>query len=155
MQLREKQKVKRIYGLLERQFRRYFEVARKMKGLTGENLLRLLERRLDNVVFRAGWSRSRREARQMVRHRHILVNGKVVDVPNYWVSVGDEVEVRDSSKKMIAIQEAIELHEGMRPPVGWLEVDHKNLKAKVIRLPERGDITLPIQEQLIVELYSK
>lgn len=155
MQLREKQKVKRIYGVFERQFRRYFELAERMKGVTGENLLQILERRLDNVVYRAGWARSRREARQLVRHRHILVNGKVLDIPSALLKVGDTIEVASSSRSLPGIAEAIELHEGMRPPVGWLEVDSKALRAKIVRLPERQDITLPINEQLIVELYSK
>lgn len=155
MQLREKQKVKRIYGVMERQFRRYFELAERMRGVTGENLLQLLERRLDNVVFRAGWARSRREARQLVRHRHILVNGRVMDVPSAILKVGDVVELSESSRQLPGVMEAMELHEGMRPPAGWLEVDSKKFVARLTRLPERQDITLPINEQLIVELYSK
>jgi small subunit ribosomal protein S4 len=155
MQLREKQKVKRLYGVFERQFRRYFELAERMKGVTGENLLQILERRVDNIVYRAGWARSRKEARQLVRHRHLLVNGKILDVPGALLKVGDIVEVAPSSRSIPGILEAIELHEGMRTPAGWLEVDNKALQVRIVRLPERQDITLPINEHLIVELYSK
>lgn len=154
LQLREKQKVKRIYGVLERQFRRYFKIAEKTKGITGEFLLQLLERRLDNVIFRAGLSLSRMEARQIVAHRHVRVNGRIVDIPSYSVKVGDSMKIIDSEGLLKRIKDNIELTKERGLPK-WLEVDPNNLEAKVVKLPERDDVGFPIQEQLIVELYSK
>lgn len=154
LQLREKQKVKRIYGVLERQFRRYFKNAEKTKGITGEVLLQLLERRLDNVIFRAGFSLSRVEARQIVAHRHVRVNGRIVDIPSYSVKVGDSMNITDSEGLLKRIKDNIELTKEKGLPK-WLEVDPSNLGAKVVKLPERDDVGFPIQEQLIVELYSK
>lgn len=154
LQLREKQKVKRIYGVLERQFRRYFKIAEKTKGITGEVLLQLLERRLDNVIFRAGFSLSRVEARQIVAHRHVRVNGRIVDIPSYSVKVGDSMNITDSENLLKRIKDNIELTKEKGLPK-WLEVDLSNLGAKVVKLPERDDVGFPIQEQLIVELYSK
>lgn len=154
LQLREKQKVKRIYGVLERQFRRYFKIAEKTKGITGEVLLQLLERRLDNVIFRAGFSLSRVEARQIVAHRHVRVNGRIVDIPSYSVKVGDSMNITDSEGLLKRIKDNIELTKEKGLPK-WLEVDLSNLGAKVVKLPERDDVGFPIQEQLIVELYSK
>ena len=153
-QLREKQKTKRIYGVLERQFRRYFEMAEKMKGVTGSNLLILLERRLDNVVYRLGFARSRAEARQLVNHGHILVNGRKVDIPSYLVRPGDVVEVREKSREMTKIQAAMEqsVHRGIPP---WLERKSDEFKGVVRDLPRREDIKEEIKEHLIVELYSK
>ncbi|WAM34667.1 30S ribosomal protein S4 [Caldicellulosiruptor morganii] len=154
MQLREKQKVKRIYGVLETQFRRYFEMAEKMKGIAGENLLSLLERRLDNVVYRLGFASSRGEARVLVSHAHFLVNGKPVNIPSYLVEVGDVIEVREKSKSK---QRFIEIKEkyAKKPSPKWLEKDAENLVGRVIALPTREDIDMPIREHLIVELYSK
>ena len=154
IRLREKQKVKRMYGVLEKQFRRYFEEADRMKGITGENLLQLLERRLDNVVYRMGIAVSRSDARQLVRHNHILVNGRRVNIPSYLVKVGDEIEVREKSKNLLRIQEALKLA-ARREPVSWLEVDKNKLKAVVKALPQRSDIDEHINEQLIVEFYSR
>ena len=154
LQLREKQKVKRIYGVLERQFRRYFSIAEKSKGITGEVLLQLLERRLDNVIFRAGFSLSRTEARQIVAHRHIRVNGRIVDIPSYSVRVGDSMKITDSQGLLKRIKDNIEFTKERGLPK-WLEMDPNNLEAKVVKLPERDDVGFPIQEQLIVELYSK
>jgi len=154
MQLREKQKVKRIYGVLEAQFRRYFDMARRMSGNTGENLLSLLERRLDNVVFRLGFASSRSQARQFVRHGHVLVNGRKVDIPSYLVQVGDVVELVPKMRKNPFVQEAFE---AVRPNeiVQWLSLDKDNFRGRVERLPVRADITHPINERLIIELYSK
>lgn len=154
LQLREKQKVKRIYGVLERQFRRYFKIAEKTKGITGEVLLQLLERRLDNVIFRAGFSLSRVEARQIVAHRHVRVNGRIVDIPSYSVKIGDSMNITDSEGLLKRIKDNIEFTKEKGLPK-WLEVDLSNLGAKVVKLPERDDVGFPIQEQLIVELYSK
>jgi len=154
LQLREKQKVRRIYGVLERQFRIYFKKAERKRGITGENLLSLLERRLDNVVFRLGFASSRPQARQMVRHGHIEVNGKKVDIPSYLVKKGDTIAVREKSKKLEAITQAMQLTQN-RPVPKWLEVDYDNLVGKVVEYPSREDIDFPVQEQLIVELYSK
>lgn len=153
-QLREKQKVKRIYGLLERQFRLYFERADRMKGVTGENLLALLEQRLDNTVYRMGMATSRSEARQLVRHNHFLVNGRKVNIPSYQVRPGDIVEVKERSRKVARIGSALESAES-RPLLSWLDVDRKGFKGTVKTAPVREEITLPINEQLIVELYSK
>ena len=154
LQLREKQKVRRMYGILERQFRNYFDKAADMKGVTGENLLQLLERRLDNVVHRIGLGSSRAQARQVVLHGHIQVNSRKVNIPSYLVKVGDVVEVREGHRELKNLLEARELtaHQ-LAPP--WLEVDRENFRARVVSLPRREDIALPLQEQLIVELYSK
>ncbi|MGA1846822.1 30S ribosomal protein S4 [Deferribacter abyssi] len=154
LQLREKQKVKRIYGVLEKQFRRYFERASRMQGITGENLLQLLERRLDNIVYRAGFARSRKEARQLVRHNHFMVNGKKVNIPSYLCKPGDFIEVREKSRDIVAIKESIDTAEGRGLPE-WISLDKANFKATVNRLPIRSDINYEVQEHLIVELYSK
>lgn len=154
VQLREKQKVKRIYGMLEGQFRRYFEMAESSRGVTGENLLMFLERRLDNTLFRLGFASSRGQARQIVRHNHVQVNGKKVNVPSFLVSVGDEITIKEKSRKNQAINESLDAIARRGIP-SWLELDRDNLKGSVKGLPERHEITMPIQEQLIVELYSK
>ena len=154
IQLREKQKVKRLYGILERQFRKYFEIAEAKKGVTGTNLLRILEMRLDNVVYRLGFAYSRNHARQLVKHGHFLVNGRKVDIPSYQVKVDDVIEVKEKSRKMPVIQEAQEVVARRGVPQ-WLELDASNYKGRVKALPEREDITFPINENLIVELYSK
>jgi small subunit ribosomal protein S4 len=154
VQLREKQKVKRIYGVLENQFRRYFETADRQRGITGETLLQLLERRLDNVVYRLGLSTSRAQARQLVRHGHFLVNDRKVDIPSFSVKAGDLVSVRPSSAKSAVIAHAIEEVKGRGIP-DWLSFDGEKLAGRVVSLPTREQINLPVQEQLIVELYSK
>jgi small subunit ribosomal protein S4 len=154
IQLREKQKVKRIYGVLENQFRRYFEVADRQRGITGETLLQLLERRLDNVVYRLGLSTSRAQARQFVRHGHFLVNGRKVDIPSYSLKAGDVVTVRATSAKNPAITHAMEEVKGRGIPE-WLAFDTDKMTGRVVQLPTREQINLPVQEQLIVELYSK
>jgi small subunit ribosomal protein S4 len=153
VQLREKQKVKRIYGVLEEQFRRYFEMADRQRGITGETLLQLLERRLDNAVYRMGFATSRAQARQLVRHGHFLVNGKKVDIPSYSLKSGDAVTVRQSSKQNPAILHAAEEVKGRGVPE-WLTLEGE-LGAKVLSMPTREQINLNVQEQLIVELYSK
>jgi small subunit ribosomal protein S4 len=154
-QLREKQKVKRIYGMLERQFRLYFERAVRMKGVTGENLLALLERRLDNSVYRLGYATSRPQARQLVSHGHISVNGRKVDIPSFQVKVGDEISVRDASRSNVHIQSAFQTASGRGRP-GWLEITSvEDMRGRVVALPRREDIGQNINEQLIVELYSK
>ncbi|RMG96110.1 MAG: 30S ribosomal protein S4 [Deltaproteobacteria bacterium] len=153
-QLREKQKVKRMYGLLEKQFRGYYYKATRMKGVTGENLLSLLERRLDNVVVRSGMAASHAEARQLVRHGHFTVNGRRVDIPSYLVSMGDVVEVREKSRKIQKIIDAL-ANSDRTPTPAWLEVDKDKFVAKVTALPTRSDIAQDVDEQLIVELYSK
>ena len=153
LQLREKQKAKRAYGVLENQFHRYFETAERQKGITGENLLILLERRLDNVVYRMGFGASRPQARQIVRHGHILVNGKKVDIPSYLVDVNDVITVREKSAEADHFKA---LREGTgRVIPKWLTVDNANLKATVAAMPAREDVDLTLQEQLIVELYSR
>ncbi|HEX7087844.1 MAG TPA: 30S ribosomal protein S4 [Vicinamibacterales bacterium] len=152
VQLREKQKVKRIYGVLEDQFRRYFETADRTRGITGETLLQLLERRFDNVIYRLGLATSRPQARQLVRHGHFLINGKKVDIPSYSLRAGDVVTVRPSSQKNPAILHAMEEVKGRGIP-GWLSFD--GTSGRVVSLPTREQINLPVQEQLIVELYSK
>ena len=152
--LREKQKLKRIYGMLEKQFKRYFEEAERQKGVTGENLLVLLERRLDNVIYRAGLANSRNQARQLVRHGHVLVNGKKVDIPSYQIDVGDEISIREKSREIPFVKEATE-GVARRGVPAWLEVDYDNFKVKVKALPSREDIAIPVQEQLIIEFYSK
>ena len=154
VQLREKQKVKRIYGMLEGQFRRYFEMAESSKGVTGENLLMFLERRLDNTLFRLGFANSRTQARQIVRHNHVLVNGKKVNIPSFLVTIGDVITVKEKSKKNQAINESLDAVARRGVP-SWLELDRDNLQGSVKSMPERQEITMPIQEQLIVELYSK
>jgi small subunit ribosomal protein S4 len=154
MQLREKQKARRIYGLMERQFRNYYEAAARQRGITGENLLRLLETRLDNVVFRSGLATSRDQARQIVLHRHIEVNGRTVNIPSFRVRPGDTVGVRRKSRTLIPVNEAIELAQGrIIPP--WLTVNAEEYSVVVTDLPARAMIDTPVQEQLIVELYSK
>ncbi|MCK4532299.1 30S ribosomal protein S4 [bacterium] len=154
LQLREKQKAKRMAGVLERQFRRYFHMAEKKKGLTGENLLLELELRFDNVVFRLGFSSSKREARQLIRHRHFSINGKIVDIPSYGVKVQDKITLREKSKENIQIKSALEESKKRGLP-SWLEFDEKKLEGTVLNLPNREEMSIPVQEQLIVELYSK
>jgi len=154
VQLREKQKLKRMYGLLEKQFRGYFEKADRQKGITGTNLLVLLERRMDNMVFRMGFANSRQEARQLISHGHFLVNGKSVNIPSYLLKVGDEVSVKEKSRNMARVISALETVERRGVP-HWLELDKENFKASVKMLPVREDLTMPVQEQLVVELYSK
>lgn len=154
VQLREKQKVKRIYGLHEKQFRTLFEKASHREGITGENMMISLETRLDNIVFRMGFTASRTAARQLVRHRHIEVNGKVLDVPSAQIGPGDEVAVRAKDKDLVVVQESLESR--TRPAlVDWLALDEKNRVGRMTRRPTRQDIPLAVQEQLIVELYSK
>lgn len=152
-QLREKQKVKRAYGVLESQFRKYFEMADKMKGITGENLLSLLERRLDNVVYRLGWGFSRAQARQIVMHGHIEVNGHKVDIPSYLVDDGDVITIREKSRSLELFKRLAEVQE--RPMPKWINLDGENLTGRIVALPDREDIDLTIEEHLIVELYSK
>ncbi|HEY2386931.1 MAG TPA: 30S ribosomal protein S4 [Candidatus Binatia bacterium] len=154
LQLREKQKLKRTYRLLESQFRRLFERADRTKGITGETLLILLERRLDNMIYRLGFANSRAEARQLVRHGHFLVNDRKVDIPSALVKAGDVVTVRERSHKVVRIQEALELSQRRGVPE-WLEVDRPNFTGKIRALPARVDLTMPINEKLVVELYSK
>lgn len=154
-QLREKQKVKRIYGMLERQFRLYFERAAQMKGVTGENLLALLERRLDNTVYRLGFATSRAQARQLVNHGHIEVNGRKVNIPSFQVKIGDDVSIREGSRSNVHIQSAFQTASGRGRP-GWLEVTSiDEMRGRVVALPRREDMAQNINEQLIVELYSK
>jgi len=153
-QLREKQKAKRYYGVLERQFEGYFELASKRKGQTGENLLSILESRLDNVVYRLGFAMSRAEARQLVRHGHFTVNGKKVNIPSYLVKPGEVIAVKESSRNLEKIKSNVEANSFRQPPK-WLEYDRDNMVAKVVAYPTKEDIDLPIQEHLIVELYSK
>lgn len=153
LQLREKQKARRAYGVLESQFRKYFETAERMRGITGENLLQLLELRLDNVAYRLGFGVSRPQARQFVMHGHVLVNGKKVDIPSYQVKVGDVITIREASQSIERIKE---LREGAQKNVPqWLELDSANLTGKVTALPVREDIDLTLEEHLIVELYSR
>lgn len=154
LQLREKQKTKRMYFTLENQFRNYFEKAARKPGVTGELLLQQLERRLDNVIYRLGFATSRRQARQLVRHGHIDVNGRRVNIPSFEVSQGDEIQVREKARKFATVEGAREFS-SHQPVVAWLEVDRDNLKGRVLSLPKREDIATPVNEQLIVELYSK
>ena len=154
VQLREKQKLRRMYGVLEGQFRRYFQMADRAKGVTGEILLQLLERRLDNIVYRIGFATSRSEARQLVRHGHFQVNGRKVNVPSFLVRAGDTVGVRERSQKVTRIQEALELAQRRGVP-DWLEVAPETFSGRVKSLPVRSDLTMPINEKLVVELYSK
>ena len=151
LQLREKQKVKRIYGVLEKQFRRYFERASRQKGVTGENLLRLLERRLDSIIHRAGFAPSRDTARQLITHRHFRVNGRIVNVCSYSVKVGDVIEARDSIKETVKAN----LERRGTDSVPWLQISPEQLSVTLLEVPSREDIPIPIKEQLIVELYSK
>ena len=154
VQLREKQKVKRIYGVLERQFRRYFHLAEQSRGVTGEALLVNLERRLDNIVYRMGFANSRNEARQLVRHGHFSINGRTVTIPSSLVRVGYKIEVREGSRKVARIADALELSQRRGVPE-WLEVQREAFVGTVKALPQRADLTMPINETLIVELYSK
>jgi small subunit ribosomal protein S4 len=154
VQLREKQKTKRIYGLLEKQFRGYYTLASRQTGITGENLLRILESRLDNVVYRLGFAKSRDEARQIVRHNHIHVNGRRVNIPSYRVRPGDLVAIGPKSKDLLVIKTALIASEKIEVP-GWLEVDIEKLQGTILSLPSREMIDAPVREQLIVELYSK
>ena len=154
LQLREKQKMKRIYGIVERQFRNYFRMAEQQKGITGENLLRFLERRLENVVYRLGFASSRAEARQMVTHGHFLVNGRRVDIPSYLVDSGDHIQVAERSRELLAIRGALEGVKKRGLPA-WLELDAQAMRGVVRVLPAREDMVIPVQEQLVVALYSK
>jgi len=154
IQLREKQKVRKNYGVLEKQFRLYFYKAERMKGATGENLLQLLERRLDNVIYRGGLAMSRQQARQLLLHGHFLVNGKKVNIPSFLVSEGDVIEIKESSRKISTIQDSLSAVEHKTLPA-WLETDTNKFTSKMLHLPTREDVSLPVEEQLIVELYSK
>ncbi len=154
LQLREKQKAKRIYFTQERQFRNYFENAARTKGVTGYMLLQQLERRLDNVVFRLGFGMSRRQARQLVRHGHVFVDGRKVNIPSYEVAVGEEITIKEGSRKLTVLEQAKDFA-SHQPAPNWLEIDRDNFKGRVTALPKREDIQQPINEQLIVELYSK
>ena len=154
MQLREKQKVRRIYGILEKQFRGYFQEADRMKGVTGENLLSLLERRLDNAIYRLGFASSRTESRQLVRHGHFTINGRKVNIPSILLKAGDVIELREKSRKVAAVIDSLEAVVRRGIPQ-WLELERDAFKGVIKSLPVREDITTPIQEQLIVELYSK
>jgi small subunit ribosomal protein S4 len=154
LQLREKQKAKRIYFTQEGQFRNYFEKAARSQGVTGELLLQQLERRLDSVVFRLGFGTARRQARQLVRHGHVFVNGRKVNIPSYQVNVGDEIMIKEPSRKLVILEAAKEFAGHQHAPT-WLEIDRDNFKGKVLSLPKREDIQQPVNEQLIVELYSK
>ncbi|MBR3607402.1 MAG: 30S ribosomal protein S4 [Lachnospiraceae bacterium] len=155
LQLREKQKAKFIYGVLEKPFRNYYEKAdRMMTGLTGENLMTILESRLDSVVFRMGFARTRREARQIVGHKHVLVNGKSVNIPSYLIKAGDVIEIREKSKSLQRYKDIIEVTGGRLVPA-WMDVDQENFKGTIKNLPTREEIDVPVNEMLIVELYSK
>jgi small subunit ribosomal protein S4 len=154
LQLREKQKAKRIYFTLEGQFRAYYEKANRAPGVTGDLLIQQLERRLDNVAYRLGFAISRRQARQVVRHGHVEVNGRKVNIPSFQVNVGDEIKVREGSKALVIIEGARDYAAG-QSTASWLQIDHANLSGKVVSLPKRDEIQLPVNEQLIVELYSK
>jgi small subunit ribosomal protein S4 len=154
LQLREKQKTKRMYFVLEGQFRNYFETAARKQGVTGEVLLQQLERRLDNVLYRLGFGSSRRQARQLVRHGHVNVNGHRVNIPSYAIRVNDEIAIRENSKKLPVIAQALEFT-SHNPVPAWLEVDREAMRGRVLSLPRRDEINLPVNEQLIVELYSK
>ena len=154
MQLREKQKAKFIYGVLEKPFRNYYKKAEKMKGMTGENLMVMLESRLDSIIFRLGFARTRREARQIVDHKNVLVNGKSVNIPSYLVKAGDVIEIREKSKSLTRYKEILEATNGRLVPE-WLEADRDALKGTVVQLPTREAIDVPVDEMLIVELYSK
>jgi len=153
IQLREKQKIKRSYGLLETQFKNYFEKANKQKGITGENLVKLLERRFDNIVYRIGFAGSRKQARQLIRHRHLSINDQLVDIPSYSLSAGDVIKVRDKSKKMDAIHGSLKRVKDST--YSWLTIDKANLSGTFVQVPERQEVPLNANEQLVVELYSK
>lgn len=155
LQLREKQKARRVYGILERQFRRYFREALRRPGLTGSNLLALLETRLDNVVYRMGWAASRNQARQMVQHGHISVNGRRTNVPSYLVRPGDIITVREESRKRTYFKEMADYMNERPPAPEWLDVDVPTFKGTILRMPERRDVDIPLNEQLIVEYYSR
>lgn len=154
LQLREKQKAKFIYGVLEKPFRNYYAKAKQMEGMTGENLMRILESRLDNVIFRMGLARTRKEARQIVDHKHVLVNGKCVNIPSYSVKPGDKIEIREKSKSLQRYKDIMAATEGVLVP-GWLTADRDNLAGEVVEKPSREQIDVPVNETLIVELYSK
>ena len=154
LQLREKQKAKFIYGVLEKPFRNYYEKADRMKGMTGENLMIMLERRLDNVVFRMGFARTRREARQVVGHKHIAVNGRTVNIPSYLIKAGDVIEIKERAKSLQRYKEITEVTGGRLVPE-WMDVDMENLKGTIKNLPTREMIDVPVDEMIIVELYSK
>jgi small subunit ribosomal protein S4 len=154
LQLHEKQKAKRIYFTLESQFREYYEKASRASGVTGDLLIQHLERRLDNVVYRLGFAISRRQARQVVRHDQIEVNGRKVNIPSYEVKAGDEISIRAGAKKLLIVEQAVQ-YASANPIPGWLEVNYENLSGRVLSLPQRKDVNLPVNEQLIVELYSK
>ena len=154
LQLREKQKAKFIYGVLEKPFRNYYEKADRMKGLTGENLMTMLERRLDSVVFRMGFARTRREARQIVGHKHVLVNGKCINIPSYLIKAGDVIEIREKSRSLQRYKDIVEVTGGRLTPE-WMDVDIDALKGTIKQLPTREMIDVPVNEMLIVELYSK
>jgi small subunit ribosomal protein S4 len=153
VQLREKQKIKRIYGLLETQFHNYFEKANKQKGITGENLVKMLERRFDNVVYRLGFAPSRKSARQLILHRHFLVNERIVDIPSYIVSAGDKIQLREKSKKLDIIHNSLKRTKDNM--YSWLQIDKASLSGTFLQVPERAEVPLNANEQLIVELYSK
>jgi small subunit ribosomal protein S4 len=153
IQLREKQKIKRLYGLLETQFRNYFEKANKAKGITGENLVKILESRLDNVVFRLGFASSRKQARQLIRHRHVIVNDHLVDIPSYILGAGDVIRIKDKSKKLDAIHSSLKRVKDST--YSWLSIDKASLSGTFLQVPDRVDVPLNANEQLVVELYSK
>jgi small subunit ribosomal protein S4 len=153
IQLREKQKIKRIYGLLESQFRNYFKRANKQKGITGENLIKLLESRFDNIVYRLGLAASRKQARQLIRHRHFMINERLVDIPSYSLTAGDIIKVRDKSRKLDAIHNSLKRVKDTA--YSWLTIDKANLTGTYVQVPEREDVPLNANEQLVVELYSK
>ncbi|MCS7180694.1 MAG: 30S ribosomal protein S4 [bacterium] len=154
LQLREKNKVKWYYGILERQFKRYFEIAKKHKGVTGEVLLQLLERRLDNVIYKANWVYSRKMAKQIISHGHIIVNGKKNDRPGYLVEIGDVIELKKNSKLKNTVKECIEEYKTRVRPL-WLKINDEELKIEVLRYPDRSEVSIPVEEQLIINLYSK
>jgi small subunit ribosomal protein S4 len=154
LQLHEKQKAKRMYFTLEGQFREYYEKANRATGVTGELLIQQLERRLDNVAYRLGFAMSRRQARQVVRHGHVSVNGKKVNIPSYQVNVGDEISIREHAKKLLVVEQGVQFAQ-QNPVPTWLEMNYETLTGRVLHLPKRADVNLPINEQLIVELYSK
>ena len=154
LQMREKQKAKFIYGVLEKPFRNYYSKAERMKGQTGDNLMITLERRIDNVIFRLGFARTRMEARQIVDHRHVLVNGKIVNIPSYLVSVGDKIEIKEKAKDSQRYKDILEMA-GAREVPAWLTANQENLSGEVTALPNRSEIDVPVNEMLIVELYSK
>jgi len=154
LQLHEKQKAKRMYFTLEGQFREYYEKANRATGVTGELLLQQLERRLDNVAFRLGFAVSRRQARQVVRHGHVTVNGRKVNIPSYQVTVGDEIAIRENAKKLVIVEQGVQ-YAASNPVPAWMEADFTNMSGRILSLPKRKDINMPVNEQLIVELYSK